>query len=253
MTAIAIAMLALGFMLAGALVGIVIRRALPEDHLSSDSKDVLKLSMGVVATLAALVLGLLIATAKNSFDARQTEINQITAYAIQLDRMLALYGQEAQAARVNLRQTLGPMVDRIWSEGASKPARTSPFQTTAESERLYQSLNELEPQNDAQRGLRARIVQLATDLAQARLLLFAQIGSSMPAPFLAVLIFWLTVLFAGFCLMARANATALVVLFVCALSVSGAIFLILELDQPFAGLMSIPSEPLRNALVPLSP
>jgi hypothetical protein len=124
MTAIAIAMLALGFMLAGVLVGIFIRRALPEDHLSSDSKDVLKLSMGVVATLAALVLGLRIATAKNSFDARETEINQITAYAIQLDRMLALYGQEAQAARVNLRQTLGPMVDRIWSRGL--PNRRGP-------------------------------------------------------------------------------------------------------------------------------
>jgi hypothetical protein len=253
MTAIAIAMLALGFMLAGALVGILVRKVLPEDHFSSDSKDVLKLSIGIVATLAALVLGLLIATAKNSFDARQTEINQITAYAVQLDHMLALYGQQAQAARVNLRQALGPMVDRIWNEGSSQPARTSPFAASTESEKFYQSLNDLEPQTDAQRGLRARIVQLAADLAQARLLLFAQIGSSMPTPFLAVLIFWLTALFAGFCLMARSNPTALVVLFVCAISVSGAIFLILELDQPFAGLMSIPSEPLRNALAPLSP
>ena len=160
--------------------------------------------------------------------------------------MLALYGQEAQAARVNLRQALGPMVDRIWNEGSSKLARTTPFAASTEREKLYQSLNDLEPQTDAQRGLRARIVQLATDLAQARC-------SSMPAPFLAVLIFWLTVLFAGFCLMARANPTALAVLFVCALSVSGAIFLILELDQPFAGLMSIPSEPLWNALAPLNP
>jgi Protein of unknown function (DUF4239) len=97
------------------------------------------------------------------------------------------------------------------------------------------------------------VVQVTTDLAQARFLLFSHLGSSIPVPFLAVLMLWMIVLFAGFSLMAPANATTLASLVICALSVSGAIFLILELDQPFSGIMVIRSEPLINALPTLGP
>ena len=97
-------------------------------------------------------------------------------------------------------------------------------------------------------------MQVTTDLAQARFLLFSHLGSSIPVPFfLAVLLLWMIILFAGFSLMAPANATTLASLVICALSVSGAIFLILELDQPFSGMIVIRSEPLRNALPALSP
>ena len=93
---------------------------------------------------------------------------------------------------------------------------------------------------------------MTNDLMQARFLLFSHLGSSIPVPFLAVLLLWMIILFAGFSLMAPANATTLASLVICALSVSGAIFLILELDQPFSGIMVIRSEPLRNALPALS-
>jgi hypothetical protein len=172
---------------------------------------------------------------------------------ILLDNLLAKYGEGAEAARASLRQAIPAVVARIWSEGQSASLHSEPFKATAEGEAFYQRIQELQPTSDIQRGLKTQILQTATDLAQARFLLFSHLGSSIPVPFLAVLLFWLMILFAGFSLMAKANATTSAALVICALSVSGAIFLILELDQPFSGLITVPSEPLRNALTPLNP
>src|SRR5262245_53107164 len=138
MTAIAISLLAFALALVGVMLGSVMQRVLPEGHLSSDSKEVLKLSMGVVATLAALVLGLLVASAKSTYDARESEINQITAYVILLDNLLAKYGEEAKAARATLRQAIPPVVDRIWREGRSEQLQEAPFKTSAAGEAVYQ-------------------------------------------------------------------------------------------------------------------
>jgi hypothetical protein len=253
MAPIAISFVAFALALVGILLGSVIQRMLPAGHLSSDSKEVVKLSMGVVATLAALVLGLLVASAKSTYDARESEINQITAYVILIDNLLAKYGEGAQAARAALRQAVPAIVDRIWREGQSAPLQSTPFKASAQGEAFYQRVQELQPTNDIQRGLKDRVIQVTTDSAQARFLLFSHLGGSIPGPFLAVLLLWMIVLFAGFALMAPANATTLASLVICALSVSGAIFLILELDHPFGGMMVIPSEPLRNALPALSP
>ena len=247
MAPIAISLLAFALALVGVLLGTVVQKMLPEGHLSSDSKEVVKLSMGVVATLAALVLGLLVASAKSTYDAPESDINQITAYVILLDNLLAKYGEEAKAARATLRQAVPPVVDQ------SVPLQAAPFKASAEGEAVYQRIQELQPTNEVQRGLQTRINEVTNDLMQARFLLFSHLGSSVPLPFLAVLLLWMIILFAGFALMAPANATTFASLVICALSVSGAIFLILELDQPFAGMMTIPSEPLRNALPALSP
>jgi len=251
MTPIAISLLTFALALVGILVGSFIQRVLPEGHLSSDSKEVVKLSMGVVGTLTALVLGLLIASAKSSYDARESEVKQLTAYVILLDTLLARYGEEAQPARASLRQAVPAIADRIWREGQSVQLQGEPFKATAEGESFYRQVQALQPTNEGQKDLQARILQVTTDSAQARFLLFSHLGSSIPVPFLAVLLLWLAILVGGFSLLARANATTLAALVICALSVSGAIFLILELDQPFAGLMTIPSEPLRNVLSPL--
>jgi hypothetical protein len=253
MSPIAVSFLAFALALVGILLGSVIQRMLPEGHLSSDSKEVVKLSMGVVATLAALVLGLLVASAKGTYDARESEINQLTANVIVLDNLLAKYGEEAQAARISLRQAIPAVVDRIWREGQSVPLQSTPFKAAAEGDVFYQKVQELQPSSDFQRGLQARIVQVTNDLMQSRFLLFSHLGSSIPVPFLAVLLLRMIILFAGFSLLAHANAATLASLVICALSVSAAIFLILELNHPFSGLMAIRSEPLRNALPALSP
>ena len=249
---VAIGLLAFGLALAGILLGSVLQRTLPTSQLSPESKEVVKLSLGIVATLSALVLGLLVASAKTTYSAREGEINQITAYVILLDNLLAKYGEGAQAARASLRKSIPPMVDHIWREAQSVPVQSTPFKASAEGEAFYQQVQELQPTNDMQRGLKQRIIEVALDLAKARLLLFSHLGSSIPFPFLAVLLLWMTILFAGFSLMAPPNTITLASLIVCALSVSAAIFLILGLDQPFSGLMAIQSESLMNALPPLS-
>ena len=141
----------------------------------------------------------------------------------------------------------------MWRETNPDLAKAAPFEASAASEAFYLKLQELSPKNDPQRSLQARAIQISTDIAQTRLLLFAQMGNSIPMPFLAVLIFWLTIIFASFSLFAQPNAIVICSLFVFALSAAGAIYLVLELGQPFAGLMQISSAPLRNALVPLVP
>src|SRR5262245_21627036 len=159
MVAIAISLLAFALALVGVFLGSVMQRMLPERHLSSDSKEVVKLSMGVLATLAALVLGLLVASAKSTYDARESEINQITAYVILLDNLLAKYGEEAQAARTTLRRAIPPVVNRIWREGRSGALHAAPFKATPEGEAFYQQVQSLQPNNDMQRGLQTRIVR----------------------------------------------------------------------------------------------
>jgi hypothetical protein len=233
---------------AGALLGMFLQGPLPDRHLSSESKDVVKLGTGLIATLAALVLGLLIASAKSAYDTQNSEIKQISASILLLDRVLAHYGPETKEARDLLRRTVVGAVDRIWSENSSRPATLAPPEKRAEAESFFDKVQELRPQNDVQRSLQAQALQITTDLGKTRLLLFEQGGSSFATPFLVVLVFWLTIIFATFGLFAPRNATVIAMLFLCALSVSGAIFLILELDTPFEGLLQISSDPMRDAI-----
>lgn len=224
---------------------------LPGHQLSAEDKDVVRLGTGLIGTIAALVLGLLIASAKSSYDTQSAQIRQMTANIILLDNLLAQYGPEASATRNLMRRGIVLLADRMWRENSSDSTKAAPFAATGASEEFYAKLQQLSPQNDAQRSLQARAIRISTDIAQTRLLLFAQAGNSVPMPFLAVLIFWLTMIFASFGLFARPNAIVIGSLLIFALSAAGAIYLILELGQPFAGLMEISSAPLRNALAPL--
>jgi len=161
---------------------------------------------------------------------------------------MAHYGPETKEARDLLRRSVVRALDRMWPETTSGPARLEP---TAESEGVYDKILRLSPRNEAQRSLQAQALRITTDLQQARWLLVEQRGGSIPMPFLVLLVFWITIIFVSFGLIAPPNATVIAILFVCALSVSGAIFLILEMDQPFEGLLQISSTHLRDALAHL--
>jgi hypothetical protein len=248
MSSMAISWIVFGVVFGGALLGMALRRLLPEHHLSPDSKDVVKLGMGLIGTMAALALGLLIASAKSSFDTQRNGLVQLSANLTLLDRILAHYGPETKECREQLRETVATMLDQFWPENRGQAGQIEP---TARSESLYEKIQSLSPQTDAQRSLQAAALKTGVDVAQARWLLSAQKGSSIPVPFLVILVFWLALLFASFSMFARPNATVVVVLLLCALSVAGAIFLILELDRPFDGLIQLPSEPLRRALAQL--
>ena len=249
MSALALSSLIFVLTLGGILLGALLRRALPEHHLSEDSQDVVRLGVGLIATIAALVLGLLIAAAKTSFDTQSTQITQITADIILLDNLLAEYGPEARPIREQMRSIISPLADRLWRE--KQASTTAPFEFSATGEKAYLAIQALSPQNDLQRSLQARAAQVSTDLVQTRLVLFAESSNVIPTPFLVILVLWIVIIFASFSLFADLNLTVFTCLSLFALSASCAIFLILELSQPFSGLMMISSEPLRNALGPL--
>ncbi len=248
MSPLAVSCFVFAIILSGIAGGMLLRKVLPQDHLADDTKDVVRLGTGLIATIGALVLGLLIASAKSSYDGQSGQIKQLTANIILLDRILALYGPDAGAARDQLRRSVGPMVTVIWQEETSDPASTAPFEPNAMGEMTLHKIQALSPGNDIQRSLLARAMQVSVDLAKSRLLLFAQKDTSIPTPFLGVLVFWLTIIFASFSLFARTNAMVIGSLLIFAVSAAGAIFLILELSHPFSGLMPISSAPLQNAL-----
>jgi hypothetical protein len=235
---------------AGAMLGMFLRVALPEQHQNTDSKDVLKLLIGLIGTMTALVIGLLIATAASSYATRRTDFIQMSASIVLLDRELAHYGPETKEVRDLLRRVVTRELQVTWSEtGTSPHAKFDP--SAARGDILFDKIQELEPQNDVQRSLKAQLLTTVISLGQTRWLLFEQSGSSIPIPFLVVLVIWLSLIFASFGLFAPPNATVVVALLLGALSVSGAIFLILELDLPFEGLIRISDEPLREALAHL--
>ncbi len=251
MHAVSVSLLVFAFMFTGALIGMSLRSLLGRHDLNPDSKEVVKLSLGLIATLTALVLGLLVATAKTGFDARNAQIRQITSNVVLLDTVLEQYGPETRNARTQLRRLVPAMADRIWNSEIEETPSLTPFQKTPEGEAYFRDLQSVVARNDNQRGLRDRAFAITNEIVQARIQLHAQMGSSIQTPFLVVLVFWLVVLFMGFGLFGRASPVTVGALLVCALSVSGAVFLILELDRAFNGIMGISSEALRNALVPL--
>ena len=229
--------------------GILLSGVLPPDHLSDDSKRVVTLSMGLVATTAALVLGLLISSAKSFYDAQSAELTQMSARIVMLDRLLAHYGPETKEVRDLLRGVVAGSIVRIWRQESTDASQLSAPATGPEV--LLVKIEALSPKNDAQRSLQARSLDMIIDLGQTRWLMYEQGANSVSDSMLLIFVFWLVAIFFSFGLFAPRNATVIAALFIASLSVSGAIFLILEMYAPFEGLIRISSAPLRAALTHL--
>jgi hypothetical protein len=230
----------------GILLGALLRRTLPRHHLNEHAKDVVRLGVGLIAAIAALVLGLLISAAKTSFETQSAQVKQLTANLLLLDSILAQYGPNALVIRQHMRQAVGPFADRLWHE--KEVAATGPFEKHAAEEEILLEIQMLSPRDDVQRSLQSRAAMISNDLAQVRFMLFAEPESRIPAPFLAILAFWLVIVFASYSLFSPLNITLFTCLSLFAFSTASAIFLILELGRPFTGLMMVSSTPLRNAL-----
>jgi hypothetical protein len=248
MSPLAISSIVFACIFAVALVAMFIKRLLPEHHLGAESKEVVKLGMGMMATLAALVLGLLIASAKGTYDAQGNEVKELAANVVLLDRLLAQYGPATKEARDLLRTGVEASMERIWPQGGGGSASLAPGEARAAMEAFYDKVAELTPQSDGQRALKSRALDVTTEILHERLRLFARRDGSLPLPLLIVMASWFAVLFFGYGLLAPRNATVVAVLLVCTLSIAGAVFLLLEFTTPFSGLLQIPSDPVRDAL-----
>jgi hypothetical protein len=225
-----------------ALIGMLLHVKLPDRHLDADSRDVIKLVMGLIGTMAALILGLLIASANSTYNAQSSDLQSLSAKVVLLDRLLIFYGPEAKGAREQLHNAVLGAHDRIWSPAGLRPANLEA------ANGFVQQLQSLSPKTDAARLIQSRAMQVAESILQTRLLMSEQAGDTIPWPFLIVLIFWIYALFLGFGIFARFNATVTLSLLVGALSISGAIFLILELSTPYQGILQISDAPLVHAL-----
>ena len=253
MSPLAISSIAFGCIFAGMLLGMFLRSVLPEHHLSDESKDAVKLGIGMIATLAALVLGLLIASAKSHFDTMSNGMAQTGSKIILLDRTLAHYGPETNEARDLLRVSLASAIDQLWPKERTQHKEYKDFNPKTGLKELQDRVWRLSPKNETQRYLQSQALQISGSIAEVRWLLTEQQEqSSLPMPFFVMLVFWLVIIFFSFGMLSPPNSTVITVLLVCSLSAAGALYMILELDHPYEGFIEISSTPLRNALVYLS-
>lgn len=233
------------------LLGLYLRELLPVHHLSEDSIGVVKLATGLIATMAALVLGLLISSAKSSFDTANGELVQNAATVIQLDRVLAKYGPETLEIRAALKRNYAGAIQILASGDAAQLAKLNSSETINRSEDFERKVDELTPSNDTQRGLKARALQLIDQVSAARWLALLQAKGSIPIPLLIALVAWLSIIFGSFGLFTFRNGTVVVAMVLCALSTSGAIFLIQEMSMPLSGIVRVSVAPMRDTLARL--
>ena len=235
----------------GALAGIFIRAGLPTHHFGDDSKGSVNVAAATVSVLTALVISSLITSARVSFETTTKEVEELSANLVLLDRVMAHYGPEAGEARDMLQRYTTLKIELAWPKDITrKPVLNDPAALEM-LETVQDMLRALEPKNEAQRWLKSRALQVSGDIAQTRWKLAVQNESVIPRPFLMVVVFWLAFLFASFGLFAPRNATVIAVLLVSALSVSAGIVLILELENPFDGIIRVSAEPMQNALAHL--
>lgn len=249
MSSISMGLTVFGCVFGGSLLGMFLRAVVPRHHLDEESKDVVKLGMALVGTMAALVLGLLLASAKGSYDAQSAELTQVSATVVLLDRVLAHYGPETAEAREMLREAVARALDRIHPQNHRHSAVLEP--ASSANEPLYEKLQALSPKADSQRLLQSQALEMVTRLGQTRWLMYEQQTAPVSNALVIVMIFWLTIVFISWGLFAPPNVTVIATFLVAALSVSGAIFLILEMYSPYQGLIRISSAPLQAALAHL--
>jgi hypothetical protein len=241
-----------GCTVAAALLGMFLRVRLPDHHLREDSSEAVKLVTGLIATLAALVLGLLIASAKNFYDTQNAEMQTLSAKIVNLDQVLVRYGPETVPARAALRAAVVAGHDRLWPAHGTPTASRNPGNEIRNAG-FYALLQNLTPVTDPQRHLLAQATDIADAISETRLLIFEQVGNSIAWPFLFILVFWLVVMFLGFGLLSPPNPTVIAALAIGSLAVASATFLILEMDQPYIGLIRLPDTPLRDAILQITP
>ena len=238
--------------LLGIFAGRIVRRFLPRDDLTEETKSLVSVSMAVVATISALVLGLLISNANNSFIALGGQVTSLSAQVIRLDQILRRYGPDTEPARQILQQYAKSKSEDLFpgTNARARPNLGNPA-TYELLQQVEDALLELKPANSRDQWWLTQATILAAKIGDARWVLAQQVGQGTPKAFVALLVFWLTLLFASFALFAPPNFTSSATLTLCALAISGAMGMILELEQGLGGLIHISPQPMRQAVMVL--
>ncbi len=242
MSPLAVGAIAFVVVFGAAVGGMFLRTRLPDHHLTPESRESIKLATAIIGTLSALALGLLVASAKRSLDDAGAELRTSSARVILLDRAMAQYGPETLAIRAALRGILEARLNELNGQNNASLSERHDI------ENVQNELRNLTPQNDGQRWLKTRALQLSSEVSEMGWLRPETEAAGFPAVFMVLLVFWLAMLFASFGILAPGNATVVVTLFVSALSVTGALVLIIDMDHPYLGFIRVSEAPLRLAL-----
>jgi hypothetical protein len=242
-----IGLIVLAITLAGALAGALLGNRLPSHHLADDTKSLVNVSTAVVATVSALVLGLLISNANTTFTRLGGEVTSLSAQILRLDHILRRYGADAEPARHKLLQYAEHKTRDLFPDDGMKVQLSNPS-TYDLLQQLEEMLLSLRPANSRDQWWLGQAMALAAKIGDSRWLLAQQVGQGTPKAFVALLVFWLALLFGSFGLFAPRNWTSGIMLTLCAVAVSGAVGMFLELERPFGGFVHISSQPMRQAV-----
>lgn len=231
-----------------ALGAMAVRRRFPSQHLEGDSKDVLKLVLGFITTLTAMVLSLLISSGYSAYQSQKAELQQLSVHIAQIDRALADFGPDTMGLRGRFRDMVAATIARVWPTSEEGPPLHAALSMQQDGEALFSGIANLVSKTEVQRLTQSRALELLERFGETRRILIAQSQGTLSWPLLFLLMSWITLLFFGFGLFTGYNTTVGAALFVGSFSVAGAIFLIVELNQPYGGWMQISSAPLRAAL-----
>jgi hypothetical protein len=225
------------------LIGLALHHKLAETHRSSESKDTVRLVQALIASIATLVLSLLIASASTHYRTQADGLAELASDIIVLDIALAHSGADADPARRELRAMVEAALEHRVLSHEESPIDTVRFDA------FHNAIAALRPSNAAEHASQQRALDMAGRLVQGRVLLLMKAAiNDVQWPFLGVLVSWLAMLFLAMGVFSRANRLIIVAIFAGAVTVGGAIFLILELEQPRVGLLRVSDRPLRFAL-----
>jgi hypothetical protein len=225
-----VALIVLAALLVGAFLGVRLRDRLPKHQLTDETKNLVNVSTAVVATVSALVLGLLISNANTTFTRLGGQVTSLSAEILRLDQILRQYGADAEPARNTLLKYAEHKADDLFPDNPAdvRPSNPSTYELLL---RLEDMLLALKPATPRDQWWLAQAMTLAAKIGDARWLIAQQIGQGTPKAFVALVVFWLALLFASFGLFAPPNLTSAVTLTLCAVAVAGAVAMFLELEQ----------------------
>lgn len=246
-----IALIVFACVFGSAIIGIYLGRVLPDRHLNNNAKDIVKLATGLIATLSALVLGLLVSYAKGTFDQVNSQLTQNAVRVVVLDRILAQYGSETNEIRAKLKASYIESTGLILSANSSQQDRWDSSEGVARVETFQAAIRALAPKNEIQKELQLQAILISNEIVSSRWFLIIQRQGTISVPLLVIMVFWLSVIFAAWGVFSPRNLVVVIALLAASLSVSGATFLILELDTPLTGWIRVSPVPIQRAIAHL--
>jgi hypothetical protein len=233
----------------GAMSGFFCQRFFPSHHLTKESQDSVKLGAGLIATMAALILGLLVSSSKGTYDRVNDLVNEVAANIISLDMALRNYGPQADSLRHSLSKRVITMRNDIWPQDSNVQEKGSAaFKKETSIFELIKMITDLNGQDPASLQMKNSALQVATDLNKDRWQVVVESTSRLPLPLLVIPVFWITFLTFVYGLFAPRNGTVAMVLFFCSVSIAGAIFLICEMSMPLDGSIKVPINAIQTAI-----